>query len=96
MILKMRPPMEKFKLTIATQEKKLFEGEAERVTVPGEDGQMTLFAGHAPLFSTLTGGEVKVATGAGAEAFDISGGFVEVSENYVTVLAKRPLPEKSA
>ncbi len=67
----------------------LFESDAESVIVPGEEGQMTILGRHAPLLSTLTKGSVNVATGSGNKSFDITEGFIEVSEDSVTILAKQ-------
>jgi len=80
--------MQTFKLIISTPEKKLFEGEADSVAVPGQEGRMTILPGHAPLLSTLSSGDVTVSAGSGEETFRIDGGFIEVNEDGVTVLAK--------
>jgi len=87
--------MDRFKLTVSTPEKRLFEGEAESVTVPGEDGQFTILVGHAPLLSTLVAGKVMVADGSGEKIFEIGSGFIEVNEDGATILAKEaPAEEK--
>ena len=80
--------MQKFKLSVATAEKRLFEGEAESVTVPGEDGEMTILAGHAPLLSTLKSGKIKIFRDSHGESFEINGGFIEVNNEGTTILAK--------
>lgn len=83
-------------MTVSTPEKRLFEGEAESVTVPGEDGQFTILAGHAPLLSTLTAGEVTLADGSGEKIFGIGSGFIEVNESGATILAKEAPPEEKS
>ncbi len=75
-------------LDILTPDKKLFEGEAESVTVPGSTGLMQILKGHAALISSLNKGVVKVKTSTGEEIFDIKGGVVEVLNNKVIVLAE--------
>ena len=80
--------MQTFKLTISTPEKKLFEGEADSIAVPGQEGQMTILPGHAPLLSALAQGDVIVTVGSGEKTFQVDGGFIEVNEDGVTVLAK--------
>jgi len=81
--------MDTLKLTVSVPEKRLFEGEAKSVTVPGEDGQMTILSGHAPLLSTLVAGDVIVSTDSNEETYEIGGGFIEVNENGATILAKK-------
>ena len=75
-------------LDILTPDKKLFEGEAESVTVPGITGSMQILKNHAALISALNKGEVKVKTSAGEQTFKIAGGVVEVLNNKVIVLAE--------
>lgn len=75
-------------LDILTPDKKLFEGEAEVITVPGITGSMQFLKGHAPLISALGKGEVKVKTKTGEESFKINGGVVEVLHDKVIVLAE--------
>ena len=75
-------------LDILTPDKKLFEGEAESVTVPSSTGLMQILKGHAALISSLNKGVVKVKTSTGEEIFDIKGGVVEVLNNKVIVLAE--------
>ncbi len=75
-------------LDILTPDKKLFEGEAQAVTVPGISGSMQFLKGHAPLISVLGAGEVTVKTNNGEQSFKINGGVVEVLNNKVIVLAE--------
>jgi len=75
-------------LDILTPDKKLFEGEAHAVTVPGISGSMQFLKGHAPLISVLGAGEVTVKTNNGEQSFKINGGVVEVLNNKVIVLAE--------
>jgi F-type H+-transporting ATPase subunit epsilon len=61
------------------------------VTVPGADGEFSVLEGHAPFMSTLRNGAVTVYASAGAapEIITVEGGFAEVSENGLTILAER-------
>lgn len=72
---------------VVTAERKLFSGEATMVEVPGADGQLGILPHHAALLSTLKAGALEIRTGSGEEIFFVSGGFLEVSDNRVTVLA---------
>ena len=73
---------------ILTPDKKLFEGTADVVTVPGSTGILQILNGHAALISSLGKGNVRVNTPQGEEVFAIQGGVVEVVNNKVIVLAE--------
>lgn len=74
-------------LHIAKVNSVLFEGEAESVTVPGSDGEMTILGHHEPLITTLKEGTITVRpNGSDAQTFDIKNGIVEVSNNKAVVL----------
>jgi F-type H+-transporting ATPase subunit epsilon len=74
------------KLKIVSPERIEFEGDVERVLVPGSAGQFEILSNHAPIISTLDKGVVEY-TGKGGEKkqLDIIGGFVEVQQNVVSV-----------
>lgn len=73
------------KLTIVSPEKKIFEGVANSVTVPGTKGAFEILENHAPIISSLQAGKVLISTGDGDVAYDIKSGFVEVARNNVSV-----------
>jgi F-type H+-transporting ATPase subunit epsilon len=77
-------------LEILTPEKKLFSGEVYGVQMPGISGSFEVLEKHAPLVSALKAGRVKVLRDKNnhTAAYDISGGFVEVLNNKVTVLVE--------
>ncbi|QQL49101.1 ATP synthase F1 subunit epsilon [Mucilaginibacter ginkgonis] len=75
-------------LEILTPDKKVYEGEATSVTVPGTLGSFEILNHHAPIISTLQDGKLTVRGAGKAEAFIITGGVVEVLDNKVTVLAE--------
>jgi F-type H+-transporting ATPase subunit epsilon len=76
-------------LEILTPDKKVFEGEATSVTLPGTLGFFEILNNHAPIISTLQDGKLTVRGGAVKEEhFFIKGGVVEASNNKVTVLAE--------
>ncbi len=76
------------RVEIITPDKKLFNGEASYVGVPGIDGSMGFLENHAPLITVLKAGDVKVKTTEGEKTFPVKGGVVEVSNNTVIVLAE--------
>ena len=74
-------------LEIVTSERTVFSGEADMVTVPGAGGVMGVLPHHAPVLSTLKPGELKVKVGNDVLEFAIGGGFVDISNNQVIILA---------
>jgi F-type H+-transporting ATPase subunit epsilon len=60
------------------------------VVVPGAEGEFGVLEGHAPFMSTIRDGAVQVYRTAGAapESIHVRGGFAEVGENGLTVLAE--------
>ena len=77
-------------LEILTPEKKIFSGEVYGVLMPGISGMFEVLDKHAPLVSALKPGRVKVLKDKNNHEanFDIQGGFVEVLNNKVTLLAE--------
>ncbi|MFC0517029.1 ATP synthase F1 subunit epsilon [Mucilaginibacter angelicae] len=76
-------------LEILTPDKKVYEGEATSVTLPGTLGLFEILNNHAPIISTLQDGKLTVRGGAAKEeVFFIKGGVVEALNNKVTVLAE--------
>ncbi|GAB4464365.1 MAG: F0F1 ATP synthase subunit epsilon [Armatimonadaceae bacterium] len=77
-----------FALDIVTPEKTVLSDYVTYVQLPAASGSMGILAGHAPLLAELGVGECMVKLPDGAEEmFVLSGGFVEVSREKVTVLA---------
>ena len=74
-------------VVIVTGDRALYDDAADRVTLPAVDGQITILRHHAALLAGLEPGELVVATGERAESFAVGGGFVEVRDNEVIVLA---------
>ncbi|MBD1363941.1 ATP synthase F1 subunit epsilon [Mucilaginibacter sp. ZT4R22] len=75
-------------LEILTPDKKVFEGEATSVTLPGTLGFLEILNNHAPIISTLNDGKLTVRDGGKEDIFFIKGGVVEALNNKVTVLAE--------
>lgn len=76
-----------FTLTVAQVDKTIFQGEATSVTCPGEMGDLTVLAHHAPLVTPLRPGELKIVDNAGLETYiKVEGGILEVGSNQATIL----------
>lgn len=67
----------------------LFSGEVDQVDLPGAEGDMGIFADHAPMVTTLRPGIVTVIRGSTREPIVITGGFAEVGPAGLTILADR-------
>jgi F-type H+-transporting ATPase subunit epsilon len=78
-----------FQLEVATPERELVNEQVTQAELPGKDGYMGVLPGHAPLLSALGPGVLTYEGGSGGkQVLVIDGGFVEVSENHVRVLAE--------
>jgi F-type H+-transporting ATPase subunit epsilon len=72
---------------VVTAERELYNGEADVVSAPGSEGRLGILPRHAALLTTLIPGELSIKLGGAEEPLFVSGGFLEVSDNSVTVLA---------
>jgi F-type H+-transporting ATPase subunit epsilon len=72
---------------IVSQDRMVFEGDADIVTVPGALGEMGILPGHAPLLSALELGVIRVKSGDQESVFTVTGGFIEVQPDIVTIMA---------
>lgn len=78
-----------FTLEIITPEKVVFQGEATSLSAPGSNGGFQILYDHAPLLSSIEVGVLKVKDPQGKDiVYATSGGFVEVKNNSVVVLAE--------
>lgn len=77
-----------FPLDIVTPERTVLSEEVIYAQLPSVEGSLGILAGHAPLIAVLGVGECVVKLPSGAEEqFALSGGFVTVARDKVTVLA---------
>jgi F-type H+-transporting ATPase subunit epsilon len=75
---------------LVTPDKLIMSDDVYMVVVPGIEGESGILAGHAPYMTTLKNGDIAVYRAAGAqpERIPITGGFAEVSDRGLTVLAE--------
>lgn len=71
---------------IVSQDRMVFEGDADIVILPGTEGEMGVLPNHAPLLSTLKYGVVKVRHQGQEEVFTVAGGIVDVQPDRVVIL----------
>lgn len=74
-------------LNIVTAERETFSGVVDYVTAPGADGELTVLPSHAALMTTLVPGEMRFGVDGEEQAVVLTGGFLEVLADNVTVLA---------
>ena len=75
---------------LVTPDRLVVSDDVYMVVVPGSEGEFGVLAGHAPFMSTLRDGDIAIYRTAGAapERIPVSGGFAEVSDKGLTVLAE--------
>jgi F-type H+-transporting ATPase subunit epsilon len=76
---------------LVTPEKLVRSEEVYMVTVPGTEGDFGVLQGHAPVMSTIRDGDLAIykTSGAAPETIRIEGGFAEVNDKGLTVLAEK-------
>ena len=79
--------MAPMRLEIITAERQVFGDDVDLVVAPGTEGQLGILPHHAPLMSSLQPGELIIRKDGEETYLAISGGFLEVLDNQVTVLA---------
>ena len=79
---------QKLILSIVTPEKKLVEEEVDQVNAPGSEGDLGILYDHAPILTNLRSGQLSYEKGGETIVLVVSGGYLEVTENRVTVLAE--------
>jgi F-type H+-transporting ATPase subunit epsilon len=75
---------------LVTPDKLVISDDVYMVVIPGTEGESGIMVGHAPYMTTLKNGEIAVYRAAGAqpERIPVTGGFAEVSDKGLTVLAE--------
>lgn len=72
---------------IVSQDRIVYQGEADLVELPGSTGMMGILPNHAPLLTSLQYGIITVRSQSGEFYFTVAGGIAEVQPTQVTVLA---------
>ena len=79
--------MADMKLEIVTAERVVYSEDVSVLVAPGAGGELGILPSHAPLLTTLSPGEIKVTKDGEDTFMAVSGGFLEVIGNRVTILA---------
>ena len=78
---------EKIQLEVVTPERRVLAESVDMVTVPGQGGELGILPGHTPLISALQTGVLTYVQDGKNYPLHVSGGFVEVRDDHVSVLA---------
>jgi len=78
---------EKIQLEVVTPERRVLAESVDMVTVPGLGGELGILPGHTPLISQLQTGVLTYVQEGKSYQLHVSGGFVEVRDDNVSVLA---------
>ena len=75
---------------LVTPAKLVRSEDVHMVVVPGSDGEFGVLEGHAPFMSTIRDGHVQIykTEGSTPETIEVRGGFAEVGDGGLTVLAE--------
>ena len=76
------------RVSVITPEAIIFEGEADQVVAPAVTGSLGILRGHAPLMALLGTGTLRIDSGREQKSYTVSGGFLQVVDNTVTVLSE--------
>ncbi|HIJ50415.1 MAG TPA: F0F1 ATP synthase subunit epsilon [Nitrospinae bacterium] len=79
---------QKLILSIVTPEKQLVSEEVDQVNVPGTEGDMGILYDHAPILTVLRSGQLSYEKEGKTVVLVVSGGYLEVTDNRVTVMAE--------
>ena len=72
---------------IVSQDRMVYQGEADIVLIPGAEGEMGILPNHSPLLTTLKLGVITIRLEGREEHFTVAGGFAEVQPEIITILA---------
>jgi F-type H+-transporting ATPase subunit epsilon len=79
---------QKIILSIVTPDKQLVAEEVDQVNAPGSEGDLGILYDHAPILTNLRSGQLSYEKDGETIVLVVSGGYLEVTENRVTVLAE--------
>lgn len=81
---------------LVSPERRLASVSATEVMIPGTEGDLTAMEGHAPLIVTLRPGLLRAVTPQGVMSYIVTGGFAEIAQTGISVLAESAIPVEEA
>ena len=79
--------MATFNVNVVTYQEKVLEQEADFLLVRTTEGDMGVLPNHSPFVAELAIGEMMIRLNGTEKSYFVSGGFLEISNNNVTILA---------
>jgi F-type H+-transporting ATPase subunit epsilon len=76
-------------VTVISPDAAMFDGDADAVTAPAYDGEVGILPGHAPFMTLLGRGRLRVRRADAVSEFKVEGGFLQVVNDRVRVVAER-------
>ncbi|MDP1873497.1 ATP synthase F1 subunit epsilon [Phenylobacterium sp.] len=83
---------DKLHFSLVSPERELYSGLVDQVDAPGTEGDFGVLAGHAPFMATLREGRVIVRNEGRETAYEVKGGFADVTASGLTILAEQAAP----
>jgi F-type H+-transporting ATPase subunit epsilon len=81
-----------FKASLITPEAILLETMVSEAQIPAFDGLLGILDKRAPLLAKLTTGVLRLSTNAGIQRYLVSGGYAQMKDNELTILASEAIP----
>ena len=81
-------------LEIVTPDARVYSDTIDSVVIPTAEGEVGILPGHIALLTQVADGELRVTKGAETHYLAVSGGFAEVGDDRVRVLAERAITEE--
>ncbi|MBO1511949.1 F0F1 ATP synthase subunit epsilon [Metabacillus bambusae] len=75
-------------VNVVTPDGPVYDADVEMVSVKAQSGELGILPGHIPMVAPLEIGAVRLKQGSGTELVAVSGGFIEVRPDKVTILAQ--------
>ncbi len=84
------------RVTVIAPEASMFDGEADAVVAPAYDGEVGIWSNHAPFMTLLGAGTLTIRRAGEISRFAVKGGFLQVVDNQVRVVAEHVKGESHA
>jgi len=81
-------------LEIVTPEARVYSDTIDTVVIPTVEGEIGILPGHIPLLTQVEDGELRVTKGGQTIWLAVSGGFAEVDNDRVSILAEHAITEE--